>query len=527
MTGPAVVVRDDRAHLTFDRFDLDAYQTFLAVKALPEHQIGYDWRTDSYHVSTPARYVGRLSGAAVPISRDWNLAPHLYDYQDFIVRLALDAKRFAAWCDTGLGKTAVFLEWARQVVEATGGKVLIFSPLQIIPQTLREAERFYQDLEITRLGSREALAEWCKTPGAGIAICNYEKLIAGPMPELRFLAGVAADESSIFRSGGGVIKWNAIKSCKGIEYKLSCTATPAPNDTMEYASQASFLEKLRAEGEVLWTYFTRDKRGDWRVKPHARSAFYRFMAGWSIYMRDPKAFGFTDILKDLPDPVIREYGLPMTADQQFQRFTLTEAKGGLFNDDRLGVKERVRLSQVAKGFLYEPGSKSQRWTDVPSEKPGFVAQLVRDEVQANRQTIVWTVFDEESRIIQRLLPDIRVAVLDGSMSDEARAEILERFRAGEFDCLISKAQLVGYGLNLQFCKAMVFSGFDDSFERMYQAIRRCYRHGQTEPVHVHVPYIPELEGMVFSNVKRKERQFLSDVAECEVAYQVAMKEVYG
>src|SRR3990167_11402603 len=122
------------------------------------------------------------------------------------------------------------------------------------------------------------------------------------MPEMRRLSGVAFDESSRLKGGGGVIKWHLIRSCRGIEYKLSATATPAPNDTMEYASQASFLEKLRNEGEILWTYFSRDKYGTWSVKPHAREAFYRFMASWSIYLRDPKDYGFNDILATLPPP---------------------------------------------------------------------------------------------------------------------------------------------------------------------------------------------------------------------------------
>lgn len=113
MSGPAVVVRDDRAHLTFDRFDLDAYQTFLAVKRLPEHELVYDHAADSYHVSTPARFASLLTdGAPVRPDTTVDVAPHLFDYQAWILRTALDAKRYACWLDTGLGKTPTYLEWA-------------------------------------------------------------------------------------------------------------------------------------------------------------------------------------------------------------------------------------------------------------------------------------------------------------------------------------------------------------------------------------------------------------------------------
>lgn len=515
------------AEVAFSSFGLAAYRLFLRCKGLPESQIRYDWESDTYTLVTPARFAPLLGVQGEPERGErLPLAGHLFDYQGYCVERALDMRRMALWLDTGLGKTAIYLEYTRQVVHLTGGRVLILAPLQVIPQIQQEAQRFYgQDLGIERIDSREGLAEWCKVPGAGAGICNYEKMIAGVLPELRYLAGLVADESSLLRSGGGVIKWNLIKSARGVEYKLSCTATPAPNDTMEYASQAAFLEKLRTEGEILWTFFTRDKRGDWRVKPHAREAFYAFMASWSIYLRNPKHFGFGDILATLPPPEILEYSVEITDTQRELMYGfLTKQHKGMFTDDRLGVQERSKLSQLAKGFLYETTSGKRRSIRVDSRKPALVADLVRADVADGRQVLVWTVFDEESAIIAEHLRgcSFSVASLDGSMSESARSDVLERFRRGDVQVLISKAQLVGFGMNFQFCRSMVFSGFDDSFERFYQAIRRAYRFGQTETVRVHVPYVPELEGMIFSNVRAKELAFLRDVEIQEENYRAAL-----
>jgi len=522
-----ITVADTTAAVRFDRYGLPDYQTFLQCKQVPESQIVYDWEQDSYTVSMPTRYAAQL-GLVTAVEQRTRLAlpAHLFDYQRWTVQAALDARRYAVWMDTGLGKTAVYLEWARQVAHLANGRVLILCPLQVIRQVIREARRFYGDeMPIEHVSSREALAQWCVRPGSGWAITNYEKLTPGVLNELRHLAGIVADESSILKTGGGVIKWNLIKSAKGVTYKLSCTATPAPNDTMEYASQASFLEKLRTADEILWTYFVRDAQGNWRVKPHARTAFYQFMSTWSIYLRNPKHFGWGDILATLPEPDIREYRLGITDDQQ-ERMNrlLLEKNRGLIADDRLGVHERSKLSQLAKGFIYEQGSK-RRAVLVPSEKPAFVADLVRQECADGRQVLVWTVFDEESVILAALLKDapISVAVLGGSMSETARADVLDAFRTGAVRVLISKAQLVGYGLNFQFCRSMVFSGFDDSFERLYQAIRRCYRFGQTETVRVHIPYIPELEGLMYTNVRRKQALFDEDTALQECNYRDVMK----
>lgn len=523
---PAVTIDGQLAVVRFDRFDLAAYETFLACKKLPESQVRYDWKTDSYRLTTPARFAERIGAETVVAARERTaLAPHLFDYQAWIVNLALDAKRFAIWADTGLGKTPMLLEWARQVAGATDGRVLILQPLQIIAQTVEMARQFYpRGLMIQPLDSREHLAAWCAGPGGGIAICNYEKLIPGQVPEFRHLAGLACDESSILKAGGGVVKWNLIHSARGIEYKLSLTATPAPNDTMEYASQASFLEKLRTEGEILWTYFVRDsKTNEWRVKPHARQAFYAFMASWSVYLRDPAHFGFRDILSTLPPPVVREHEIPLHPAQREMMYGLVGEKGGLFSDDRLTLTERSKLAQLARGFLYDSTGGKRRAVRYPSAKPPRVAELAVEHVAAGRQVLVWTVFDEEGEIIRALLPDdVTAAVLSGKQSDDERAELIRRFKAGELQVLISKPQLLGYGLNFQNCRAMVFSGIDDSFERLYQSIRRAYRFGQTETVHVEIVVIPELEGTVFGNVKSKQARFEADVAIQEAHYRTAL-----
>jgi hypothetical protein len=521
--APSVTVDGSLASIRFDRFNLESYRLFLKAKTLPESQVSYSWRDDAYTLTTPARFAERLGVVAVTSSRErLPLAGHLFDYQRWMVDMALDAKRMAVWADTGLGKSHVIIEWCRQVVALTGGRVLILQPLSIHGQMLEIAAEFYGDeITIERLETREALVTWCQQPGPGIGLVNYEKLIPGQITEFRHLAGLAADEASLLRTGGGVIKWNLIHSAKGIEYKLSLTATPAPNEAMEYASQASFLEKLRTEGEILWTYFTRDPKTDsWRVKPHARAAFYQFMASWSVYMRDPSHFGFRDILSTLPPPVIREHELAITDVQRETMYGLIGKKGGLFADDRLTLSERSKLSQLAKGFLYQTVGSKRLAVRYPSAKPQWVADRVAEHVAAGRQVMVWTVFDEEGEIVaEHLASGVEYAILSGKQSDSDRAEIIARFKRGDVPVLISKAVLLGYGLNLQNCRAMVFSGFDDSFERLYQSIRRAYRFGQTETVYVDIPVIPELEGTVFANVMRKQRQFDEDTAIQEEHYR--------
>jgi hypothetical protein len=513
---------------------LEDHAHFIRSKALPEAEILFDEETDTYTVRAPARFAHLMGLAAVAEPRaPLEFPAHLFDYQRFITNRALVAKRFAVWSDCGTGKTPIQLEWARQVNHITGGRVGILAPPEVVKQTLEEALKFYPDgsVRVHRFTTRSEFAAWCKGEidvGTPFGITNYEKFIQDPgiMPELRWLAGLVCDESSILKSGGGVIKWNLIKSARGIEYKLSCTATPAPNDTMEYASQASFLEKLRSEGEILWTYFTRDpKTQAWKVKPHARDAFYRFMASWSIYLRKPGLYGFSDPFANVPEPIISEFKIPVTASQLRARTAVlgsTAAREGLLPSEKLEMTARGKLSQLAKGFRYIKGAGGADVLRVDSLKPAFVADRVRAHVAAGRQVLVWCIYDEEARIIERLLRGVgNVHGLHGETAEGERGKILRRFRNGEIRVLVSKARLLGYGMNFQFCTAMVFSGFDDSFEAFYQAVRRCYRYGSTKQLQVDVPYVPELENHVWENVLRKRAQWEADTAECEKAYAAA------
>ncbi len=543
MSTPQITITGDKMAVHFSDFDEVSYGMFLKVKSLPEYEIQCDHPTLTYTVKAPARFAEML-GVTIskPAISDLPYLPALMDDQGAIVPTALEAKRFAIWADCGLGKTLMGLEWARHVIHRTSGRVLIFTFKNIINQWIEETETFYgPTLPIAVLDSREELIEWCagRGPQAGtlLAITNYEKLNHENLEdqqinEMRLLAGIIADESSRLRTGGGSQKWALIKSSKGIEYKLSLTATPAPNDPMEYASQAAFLEKLRDENEIIWTYFTRDPvTNEWTVKAHARDAFYRFMASWSIYIRNPKAYGWRLNVPDVPEPIVTEYTIRTTEEQRdwIGRHRQNEAGNfALFNTERSNTIERAKLSQVAKGFVYRSGENG-KYTAVASNKPAFVANLIKQELDAGHQVLVWTSFNAESDILGRLLEANgcakRCAIFSGATPEGRRDEVLEQFRHGHVPCLVSKPSMLGYGLNFQHCTSMIFSGFTDSYEQFYQAWRRAVRYGQQKRVRIHIPYIPELEGEALANIWKKRARHETDIREAERAYIAAAKDL--
>ncbi len=523
----------DTMRIIFERsFDLQSYDLFLRCKRLPEFNLNYDYERDRYTISAPARFAAVIGVESSQTAAGALAMPDfLFEHQREILRLALDAKRFAVWSDCGTGKTLIELEYARQVAHITGGRILIITLNEIVEQTLEESSRFYGDsLTIHHIHSRAEMRRWCRDGPGQIAITNYEKMNPDDegqiVNELRYLAGLVLDESSRLKAGGGKQKWALIKSSRGIPYKLSATATPAPNDVIEFASQASFLERMRNENEIIWTFFARDPdTQEWTVKRHARKAFFEWMCAWSIYLRDPRRYGWSTDMELPPEPEILRHEIsPTNAQLDAQRAwnVTNEGQIALFGDKSQGIVGRSKLSQIAKGFVYEK-AKPRR---IESAKPDAVARLIADERAAGLQVLVWTVFDEESEIIAERLREISFDdfdVLSGSVSKPKRQPILDRFRRGELSVLISKASLLGYGMNFQNCGSMIFSGWNDSFESFYQAIRRAVRYGQKRAVRIHLPFIPELEGAMLDNIFRKEAHFEQSIKEQEESYIAAMR----
>jgi SNF2 family DNA or RNA helicase len=68
--------------------------------------------------------------------------------------------------------------------------------------------------------------------------------------------------------------------------------------------------------------------------------------------------------------------------------------------------------------------------------------------------------------------------------------------------IITKPSVCGQGLNWQHADRMAFVGRSFSYESWYQAVRRCWRFGQTKPVHVHL-IVSEGEDQIGRVIDRK------------------------
>jgi superfamily II DNA or RNA helicase len=409
------------------------------------------------------RFIKSKLAADIPSGFDCKIeGGQMFDFQRACTEWALKRGRAALFLDTGLGKTICQATWAQKVVEHTGGNVIIAAPLCVAQQTVEESAKFGITVRYCR--SDDEVQD-------GITITNYEML---QHFDLDAFAGVVLDESSILKNHTSKMRAEITESFRNTPYKLSCTATPSPNDYIELGNQAEFLGVMNAQ-EMLATFFTHDG-GDtskWRLKGHGKTRFWEWMSSWAICIRNPADLGFDGSAYVLPPLNVVEHVVECGQ--------LTE--GQLFAIVAQSLTERREAKRVSMDKRIALASK------LANEAEGPV--------------IVWCHLNDESTALAQAIPD--AAEVTGSMSIEQKTANVMAFTHGEKRVLVSKPSICGAGMNWQHCNTMIFAGMNDSFEDFYQAVRRSYRFGQKREVTVHI-ITADTEGAVKANIERKQRQ---------------------
>ena len=481
--------------IDFNTRSLADYETFLAVRNCPV----YEFRGHSVFV--PDEYAASLGlGATIKPDSEYKPIDGMFDYQRDITRIAIAKRKYAMFADCGLGKTLMLLEFARHCHEQTGRKVLIVSPLMVVHQTIAEARTWYGDSMPVQQVAASGLNVWLEDGIPGIACTNYEAIREG-LPEGN-LAGLILDESSMLKSHYGAYGERLIKLGRTVEWKLCCTGTPAPNDRIEFANHAVFLNRARTVNEFLASYFINrgQTQNRWELKPHALKPFYRSLADWSIFLTNPETYGWKDNVGVTPPIHIHIDHIDLTPEQRQAAQVLT---GDLITNNIGGIGDRSKLSQIAKGK-----------NGMPTNKPAAIKAMV--DSWPEESTIIWCNYNDEQERMGRLFPD--AVNISGATKEADRHTGIDAFKRGDVKVLISKPKILGFGLNLQVCTRQIFSGLKDSYEEFYQAVKRSNRIGSTRALNVHIP-VTELEVPFVDNVLRKANRIESDTAEQEELFK--------
>lgn len=394
------------------------------------------------------------------------LKEHLFPFQKHCVEFGLRAGSFGLFLDTGLGKTCCELEWASHAANETNGKALILTPLAVARQIEAEGKRFGYNARVIReqFDARE-----------GINVCNYDRLERLDPSEF---GAIVLDESSIIKNFSGKTTRSLIDAFSRHQWRMAATATPAPNDHTELGTHAEFLG-IMPQADMLVRWFINDTNdtGTWRLKGHARKAFWEWLASWCRMAEHPRDMGDSVDGYDLPAlNIIRHQ-----ADASY----IKPEEGSLFG--------AVDVSATGIHDVKRQTAESRART-VAKILDGYTDPFV-----------VWVDTDYESDAVKSVLRSMfgpKIAEIRGSMSIDAKEDAIAKFADGRIQGLITKSSITGWGLNWQHCWLHVFAGRSFSYESWYQAVRRSWRFGQTHEVLIHI-VVAEGEDSIGRVIDRK------------------------
>ena len=386
----------------------------------------------------------------------------MFHYQKDVTEFLLRTGCGAAFLDTGLGKSLVSLEWGRVVAEHTGKPVLMLAPLAVAPQHVREARKFGLEAQVVRDQSEVA---------PGINVTNYAKI---DHFDPAAFGGIVLDESSVIKNFTGATSRKLIAMFAETPFRLACTATPAPNDHMELGQHSQFLGVMPSN-EMLSRWFIADQTnmGKYRLKGHAVRPFWNWVASWARCISKPSDLGYPDDGFDLPKLNFHHHVIQadITVDAQDMLFRIPETSAtSIHREKRLTANDRAqRIADVVNA------EKGEAW-------------------------VVWCDTDYEADALTARIPD--AVEVRGSMSDTMKEERLVGFSEGSVRVIVSKPTVAGFGLNWQHCARIAFAGLSFSYEQFYQAVRRCWRFGQTREVDCHIA-MADTERNIWDVVSRK------------------------
>lgn len=389
----------------------------------------------------------------------------LFDWQKAVTKWSIKKGRAALFEGCGAGKTFQSIEWLKWIMQLSKdeGIGLIICPLSVAEQSIEEAKKLGYTLTYVQSGNECILGN--------IYITNYERIDAFKNIKIK---GLVLDESSILKSDNGKTKNKILKIFKDVKYKLSCTATPDPNDIAELGNQVEFLG-IMTRKEMLSKFFVNDsKAGKWRLKGHSKDHFYMWMASWAVFIRKPSDIGFSDEGYILPSLNIE----PLWVDAEFipegELFPVQQVKGiqGRLNVRRLTLNDKIKI----------------------------LAEKVNSN---NEQWVIFCKLNDESKEAAKYING--AVEVKGSDSPDIKNQKFLDFKHGKIRVLVTKPKMGGFGMNFQNAHFMAFVGLDDSFEWYYQCIRREYRFGQRHPVWVWI-ILTNAEQVILNNVLDKENE---------------------
>lgn len=387
--------------------------------------------------------------------------------------------------DAGYGKTRIGIETMRQLQMRFGGKCLIVTDLgaadtfvDLDPEVGEGAAMGIELVYVTNQAA--ALAVDCD-----IVVTNYERVRDGNFDFSAFTA-VWCDEGNYVKNMAGETTEVLKQQFARIKFKYIATATPSPNEHLELINYAHVLG-ICDRGQILTRFFQRNstKAGELTLHPQHEADFWLFVSTWCIAITNPSDLGYPAF--KLPELHLHWIEVPIK--KQLDAGATKDGQGRIFIQSRSGLSEAAKIKRESID------ARVDKAMEITNAHPGD-------------HFILWHHLEDERKALNMRFKGLaHYGDMYGSQDWVKREKRIVDFTKGNLQYLATKPEISGVGCNFQkHCHRCIFVGINDSFNDIYQAIKRIWRfYNPSGDVHVSLLYTPEEYDIVL-NLQRKWKE---------------------
>lgn len=397
----------------------------------------------------------------------YELSPHLRQYQKEIVNTALNEGSYGVFADTGTGKTIMGLEIAKNY-----NKTLILCPLSVIETAwIDDCKEFYPELSVINCwGNSQKERLNALHEDVSVYVMNYEsfKILKREIISMKFDC-IIIDESSVMKNMTSQITNELLEMVDVIPHRFVLSGTPTPNHNSEIFPQMKFVDAEVFGNNYygfLAKYFSQDMADPhhWFQTDDNKNAYFNRLNSKSVFLKKEDCV-------DLPEKVF-----------EIKMFDLGKEQKRYYEDMVQNIRDNInswskfeftaklmKLREITSGFVI---NKDNTITDFETNKDKILEQSL-DEI-GEKPVIIWCQFTHE---IERLAEKYNGIALTSKTKN--RDDIIRQFKNGQIKRLFTHPKLLGKGLTFVNCTYNIYYSLSFSYEDFKQSQDRIHRIGQT------------------------------------------------
>lgn len=399
--------------------------------------------------------------------KQYDLSPHLYEYQKKICNIALNAGCYGIFADTGTGKSTMGLEICKHYT-----KSLVICPLSVIETAwIDDCHKFYPDLKIVSCWSTsKTKRQDLLSEDADIYVMNYEsyKILKNDIIEKNFDCMIV-DESSCMKNMNAQITSMILEMIYIIEHRFVLSGCPTPNRFDEIFPQMKFVNQEIFGNNYLGflARYSHQSMADphlWYQTPEDKERYNARLSEQSIFLKKEDCI-------DLPEKIFQVKKFNQSKEQE-------RHYSEIMNDIRSHINEwskfefsakLMKLREVSSGFVIQ---KDGIISSFETNKD----KLLRDTLEeiGDNQVIIWCQFIYE---VEKLASEFNGVALTSKTKN--RNEIIRSFQDKKIKYLFTHPQILGKGITFTNCTYNIYYSLSFSYEEFKQSQDRIHRIGQT------------------------------------------------